>query len=198
MFTSDGASVMLVCNNGVQAKLKSIVPHLLEFQCVAHRMLAKLISVLTTLCSLKAPLEPFAYSSVCLERLKSVFNIFDKKFVRLHKLFDVCWLSRLELLNTIVHSYKALTMYFDDQADKEVVAEGIAKRLKKYRFIISLHFLCDILSTLRQLNKTFQIPMYHPFKAQRKVSEATSTKEQMKFAGDLSLRNACKQLKIMK
>jgi len=33
MFTSD---VMLGCNNGVQAKLKSIVPHLIEFHCVAH------------------------------------------------------------------------------------------------------------------------------------------------------------------
>ena len=37
MFTSDGASVMLGCSNGVQAKLKSIVPHLMEFHCVAHR-----------------------------------------------------------------------------------------------------------------------------------------------------------------
>ena len=62
-------------------------------------------------------------------------------------------------------------MHLDDQADKEVVAEGIAKRLKKYRFVVSLHFLCDVLSTLVQLNKTFQIPVYHPCDSQRKVSE---------------------------
>ena len=37
MFTSDGASVMLGSNNGVQTKLKSIVPCLMEFHCVAHR-----------------------------------------------------------------------------------------------------------------------------------------------------------------
>ena len=37
MFTSDGASAMLECENGVQAKLKSVVPHLVEFHCVAHR-----------------------------------------------------------------------------------------------------------------------------------------------------------------
>ena len=37
MFTSDRASVMLGCDNGVQAKLKSVVPHLIEFHCVAHR-----------------------------------------------------------------------------------------------------------------------------------------------------------------
>ena len=61
MFTSDGASVMLGCNNGVQAKLKSIVPHLLEFHYVAHHEALSVSQayqcVLTTLCGLKAPLE---------------------------------------------------------------------------------------------------------------------------------------------
>ena len=36
---------------------------------------------------------------------------------------------------------------------------------------MSLHFLCDILSTLGQLNKTFQISGYHPCDAHRKVTE---------------------------
>ena len=36
---------------------------------------------------------------------------------------------------------------------------------------MSLHFLCDILSTLGQLNKTFQIPTYHSCDAHRKVTE---------------------------
>ena len=75
-----------------------------------------------------------------------MFNILNKKFVRLRKLFDVRWLSKLEAVKAIVCSYEALVMYFDDQAEKEVAAEGIAKRLKKYRFVVSLHFLCDILN----------------------------------------------------
>ena len=33
-------------------------------------------------------------------------------------------------MKAIVCSYEALMMYFDDQADKEVGVEGIAKRLK--------------------------------------------------------------------
>ena len=37
MFTSDGASVILGCDNGVQAKLKSVFPHTIEFHCMAHR-----------------------------------------------------------------------------------------------------------------------------------------------------------------
>ena len=38
MFTSDGASIILVCNNGMQAKLKSIILHLMEFYCVVSCM----------------------------------------------------------------------------------------------------------------------------------------------------------------
>lgn len=64
-------------------------------------------------------------------------------------------------------------MYFDDQANEDVTAEGIVKRLKKYRFVVSLHFLCDVLSTLGQLNKTFQLPTYHPCDAHRKIAGAS-------------------------
>ena len=53
-------------------------------------------------------------------------------------------------------------MYFDDQANEDVTAEEIVRRLKRYIFIVSLHFLSGILSNLGQLNKTFQLPTYHP------------------------------------
>ena len=36
MFTSDGAPVMLGCNNGVHEKLKAMCTHLIEYHCVAH------------------------------------------------------------------------------------------------------------------------------------------------------------------
>ena len=90
---------------------------------------------------------------------------------RLQKLFDIRWLSRLEAVRAIVRSYEALVTYFDDQSNEDVTADGITKRLKKYRFVLSLHFLCDVLGTLGQLNKTFQIPTYHPCDAHRKVTE---------------------------
>ena len=177
MFTSDGASVMLGRNNGVQAKLKAIVPHLLEFHRVAHRealAVSHAYNSIDNFAQLESTLQAiysyFSHPSTHLERLKSVFNVLDKKFVRLQKLFDIRWLSRLQ---AIVKSYKALILYFDDQANENVTAEGIVKRLKKYRFVVCLHFLCDILSTLGQLNKTFQLPTYHPCDAHRKITEVS-------------------------
>lgn len=146
MFPSDGASVMLGCNNGVQAKLKAIVPHLLEFHCVAHREALSVsqaynsvdyfVQLESILCAIYSH---FSHSSARLERLKLVFNILDKKFVRVQKLFDIRWLSRLQAVRVVIRSYEALVTYFDDQANKNVTAEEIAKRLKKYRFVVSLH-----------------------------------------------------------
>ena len=184
MFTSDGASVMLGCENGVQAKLKSVVPHLVEFHCVAHRealsvsQAYKSVGYFVQIESiLSAIYSYFAHSSVRTERLKLVFKVLNKKFIRLQKLFDIRWLSRLEAVRAIVRSYDALVTYFNDQSTGDVTADGIAKRLKKYRFILSLHFLCDVLGTLGQLNKTFQMPTYHPCDAHRKVNEVIKTLE---------------------
>ena len=180
MFTNDGASVMLGRNNGVQAKLKAIVPHLLEFHCVAHRealVVSHAYNSIDNFVQLESTLQAiysyFSHSSTRLERLKSVFNVLDKKFVRLQKLFDIHWLSRLQALKAILRSYEALILYFDDRANEDVTAEGIVKRLKKYRFVVCLHFLCDVLSTLGQLNKTFQLPTYHPCDAHRKITEVS-------------------------
>ena len=184
MFTSDGASVMLGCENGVQAKLKSVVPHLVEFHCVAHRealsvsQAYKSVGYFVQIESiLRAIYSYFTHSSVRTERLKLVFKVLNKKFIRLQKLFDIRWLSRLEAVRAIVRSYDALVTYFNDQSTGDVTADGIAKRLKKYRFILSLHFLCDVLGTLGKLNKTFQMPTYHPCDAHRKVNEVIKALE---------------------
>ena len=80
----------------------------------------------------------------------------------------------MKLLRAIVRFYDALVTYFDDQSNEDVTADGIAKR---YQFILSLHFLCDVLGTLGQLNKTFQIPTYHPCDAHRKVSQVIKALE---------------------
>ena len=73
---------MLGCNNGVQAKLKSTVPHLLEFHCVAHREALSVSQAYQCIdyfvqleSTLRAIYSFFAHSSVRLERLKLVFNI---------------------------------------------------------------------------------------------------------------------------
>jgi len=88
MFTSDGASVMLGCDNGVQAELKSLVPHMIEFHCVAHREALSVSQAYQYVdyfvqveSMLRALYSYFAHSSVRTERFKHVFIVLNKKIV---------------------------------------------------------------------------------------------------------------------
>ena len=77
MFTSDGASVMLGCDNGIQAKLKFIVPHLFEFHSMAHREALSVSQAYQSVdyfvqveSMLRAMYSYFSHSSVRTERFK--------------------------------------------------------------------------------------------------------------------------------
>ena len=56
----------------------------------------------------------FSHSSVRTERLKLVFSVLSKKFVRVQKLFDIRWLSQLNVVRAVVHFREALVTYFED------------------------------------------------------------------------------------
>lgn len=77
----------------------------------------------------------------------------------------------MEAVEAIVKCYEVLVVYFEDRSQEDVTASGIVRQLKSYRFVVSLHFLLDVLTTLGQLNKTFQILAYHPCDACQKVAE---------------------------
>ena len=90
MFASDGASAILGCDNGVQAKLKSIVPHLLEFHCMAHREALSVSQAYQSVdyfvdyfvqveSMLRAMYSYFSHSSVQTERFKQVFTVLNTK-----------------------------------------------------------------------------------------------------------------------
>ena len=160
MLTTDGAPVMLGCNSGVQVLLKE------------HReALAVSHAYKSVQYFLRAIYSHFSHSSVRIEKLKMLFKVLDKKFVRLQKLFDIRCLCRLQAVKAVVSSYSSLVLYFDDLSNSDVTAEGLSRQLRSYRFFVLLHFLYDLLTTLGQLNKTFHITTYHPSAAYRKVHE---------------------------
>ena len=184
LFTSDGAAVMLGCNNGVHIKLKEHCPHLHEYHCVAHREALAVGQAYQTIDYyvrlegvLKAIYSHFSHSSCRMEQLKEIFQLVERKFVRIHKIYDIRWLSRYEAVNAIITAYQPLLLYFENISDTDVTAEGLAKQMRSYRFYVTLHFLLDVLFTMAQLNKTFQIQGYHPYSALKKVEETCKALE---------------------
>ena len=86
----------------------------------------------------------FSHSSIRTSNLQNVFAVLEKKYIRLKKIRDIRWLSRVEAVEAVVKCYEALVVYFEDTSGTDIVAAGLAKHLKTYRFVVSLHFLLDV------------------------------------------------------
>ena len=126
MITSDGAAVMLGSRNGVHTKLREFCPHPVEFHCVAHRealAMGQAYKSVRYFIQVENILiySHFSHSSIHLEKLKLVFAVLENKFVRLKKLYDIHWLSRVEAIEAVVKSYNALVVYFDEVAINDSV-----------------------------------------------------------------------------
>ena len=106
-----------------------------------------------------------------MEQLKEIFQIVERKFVKIHKLYDIRWLSRYEAVQALVKAYDPLLLYFENISCDDSTAEGLAKQMRHYRFYVTMHFILDVLSIMSQLNKTFQIKGIHPYSALNKVDE---------------------------
>jgi len=180
MFTSDGANVMLGSHNGVHVKLHAHSPALLEYHCVAHREALAVSQAYETLAYLKKVegilkglYSHFAHSTICLEGLKGIFAVLKMKFIKVKKLFDIPWLSRVEAVEAIVRGYIALVAYLADRActEGDAVCEGLHKQMTTYQFVLTLHFLHDILGALCGLNKFLQSKVLHPVEVIENVNK---------------------------
>ena len=120
-----------------------------------------------------------------MEKLKAVFHVLDKKFVRLQRLYDIRWLCRLQAVKAVVTTYETLIVYFENESNNDVTADGLAKQLKSYRFALTIHFLYDILSTLGHLSTLFQTMGYQASKAHGKVDEVIRALSGRYLQGDI-------------
>ena len=75
------------------------------------------------------------------------------------------WFSHLNAITSIRDTYTALVMDLENAKESgsdrvhigsEPSAAGLVRKLKNYKFVHLLHFLCDALKPMAQLAKTFE------------------------------------------
>ena len=66
----------------------------------------------------------------------------------------------------------------------DVTADGLVKQIKGYQFF-ETGFLLDISTTLCQVNKTFQIPGYHPYSVIKKIDEVRNALTSRYLSGEV-------------
>ena len=164
-FGSDGASTMIGRRNGVAAKLKEIVPWLVNNHCVAHR--------LALACSQAADAIPFMkkfkdivsqmhrfydYSPVRTVGLKEIQIILGASDLRLKRASDTRWLSHDQAITAIRKSLPSIITSLQKEATErnDAQALGLSKFICTYQFVASLYMMSDILPILSHLSRLFQ------------------------------------------
>ena len=79
--------------------------------------------------AIQAQYSYFSHSSVRMDRFKEVFHVLEKRFVRLQKLYDIRWLSRLQTVKAVVMLMKHWLHTLKMNQTRNVAAEGLAKQL---------------------------------------------------------------------
>jgi len=155
--STDGASVMTGCSNGVIQKLRSINPGLVGIHCIAHRLSlassdsAKDFQILEEVDAVLNKL--YAYLSRSALR-QSELEFWQEEFDLPHlKVLSSCktrWLSRGNAIKNLLKILPAVTQLLSE-ADSDILAS-----VSKYSFLYFLFFFADILDDLNRLSKIFQ------------------------------------------
>ena len=186
--------------SGVQARIKEKVPGLLYTHCVAH------ILELAILDSIKfddSYLEKFNdningifkfyyLSAVRRQELKHISEMFEEEFKKLGLLKNIRWIaSRARALNLIEANYKIIVYdleqksYVRSETGKKAL--GYVKFMKQPKFIFYLHFLQDLVETLKPISLKFQRDDLLACEIPRIISGASSCIESLSITDGANL-----------
>ncbi|XP_069794897.1 uncharacterized protein [Narcine bancroftii] len=163
MVTSDGASVMLGRVDGVAARLKQDIPHLVQQHCVAHLedlgigdawKEFKLIRDVETL--MRIIYTVFSRSTVKKCKFKEIAEASENEAIAFRPLNEVRWLSRHFALQAIIKNYEALVTYFEEDQLNDPVAAYCHKKLINITYKVALQVLSDVFEELAALCKILQ------------------------------------------
>ncbi|MCO5610836.1 hypothetical protein L7F22_065078, partial [Adiantum nelumboides] len=157
---TNGATVMTGQHTGLVTRLKEKVPHLMSFHCIAHRQalaagdafktikefkyLDKLARKIYECTSRSAKRHAFLGEAV------RAFGIERRGKLRVLKMHDVCWLSKGQVMVSIVRIMPALLTVLKSE---DATLYGY---LTNYKVQFLFHFFADVLGELNVLNCNFQ------------------------------------------
>ncbi|CAI5522136.1 unnamed protein product [Closterium sp. Naga37s-1] len=169
--STDGASVMLGQHNGVTARLKVKVPHLVSSHCIAHREALAAKDAATAHPDfnivdkvVRAVAENLGRSSVNHARFQELQEVICETHLEVQGIKDVRWLSRGDAIQRLVKVFPAAVMVLHETNKK------MYQVVTSYKFHFLLFFLADVLKELnllslkfqrRQVDATHVLPMVH-------------------------------------
>ena len=211
---SDGCSVMLGKKSGVATRLTEMKPDIISIHCQNHRLalaakdsfksIPDFQDVDDTMNFLFKYYDNSAVKSHSLEKLQKLLD--DCEVRKLKKAAHTRWLSHLDAVTSIRDTYPALVMDLENaiESGNDRVrigsgpsASGLVKRVKSYKFVHLIHFLCDALKPVTQLALTFESNDVDLSIVQPKLQLTLSTLQQLKDRPGLNTRKVTKLLESL-
>ncbi len=183
---TDGASVMLGSKSGVAKQFRDIVPSLIIWHCLCHRLelsigdlkndvvgINRFVAFIDKLYSL------FSQSPKNTREITAVCSDLGLQFLRIGRVLNVRWIaSSFVTVKAIWNSYAALHAYFSTKPD--AVSLGLKKKLESAEFLQDLALFYDVLSELSMLSRMLQSRDMNVSKANHEISRTIRILESMK------------------
>ncbi|MCO5567614.1 hypothetical protein L7F22_021308 [Adiantum nelumboides] len=154
---TDGDSSMLGCHDGLVAKLRRKVPHLVSTHCIAHREALAILDATKCFPCLsyidKVANKIYSWihgSSLRHTGFQNLLNEMNLQVLEVLQIHDVRWLSRGNVMERLVVLMPAILTYWKEGAP------AWYKKLRIYKVLFVIHLLADVLHDLNVLNKHFQ------------------------------------------
>ena len=189
----DGTNTMSGKKNGVQIRMRCHAPSALYIHCRCHQLQLAVVhaadehkEVKRVLGSLLTIWKTFYYSPKKAEKLVEIQAVLEAPELKIHKPSDTRWLARERCVRAVRRSLPALIRTFDEiyEENGDAEAYGLAKLLRKYKFVACLYMLCDVLHTLAKLQGSLQAKQLNlatvPVMVENTISRLKELKEDPK------------------
>ncbi|CAI7852249.1 unnamed protein product [Closterium sp. NIES-54] len=155
--STDGASVMMGSKNGLVARLRLRIPHLVSSHCIAHREALTAKDAADAIPEfdmvdglIRQVAEYLGRSSPWHQRFLELQELFTATNLELKGIHQFRWLSRGDAVLRTVAVFPAFIVMLSEWD------ETLYQLATSYRFHFLLFFLADVLEQLNMLNKSFQ------------------------------------------
>ncbi|CAI7748622.1 unnamed protein product [Closterium sp. NIES-53] len=155
--STDGASVMMGSKNGLVARLRLRIPHLVSSHCIAQREALAAKDAADAIPEfdmvdglIRQVAEYLGRSSPWHQRFLELQEIFTATNLELQGIHQVRWLSRGDAVVRTVAVFPALIVMLSEWD------ETLYQLATSYRFHFLLFFLADVLEQLNMMSKSFQ------------------------------------------
>ncbi|KAJ8321702.1 hypothetical protein KUTeg_000173, partial [Tegillarca granosa] len=184
-FCADGASVNLGQSNGVVAKLREKIPHVIDIHCMAHRLELSVLQIKnknTLIKKLNDVLhliwKTYKYSGKSLRELKTIGEELEARIYASAPVKGTRWLPHIDraiktfiegkgdgtvsgLIENasqygVIHSHMEHLGESSTNADIQGRGKFVSKEMKSLCFVSLVHFMADVFGVLAKMSLKFQ------------------------------------------